>query len=475
MRGAAVIREFAKKFDTGRQRAFFSSKYYPILVALLSFLSWTFGLEFFLFVINLALMCTALCVCDTVTPLIMPFITVIYNVSIKNSPAHPTFSDYYFTSWRLPVLIIMVTAFIASLAVFAVKNKIFSRISIKDSGILIPLFILSAAFSTNGIFSTTAGLGNLVFGLAQAFAFLFIYIYIRYGFAERETTEELGLHIAYISSLISLLLIGELAVLYLTSDGIFDGGSIVKEAISLGWGVWNPVGVCITVLIPMTLYGAMRSRHTFYYFAVAALTALAAVMTMSRNAMIAAVIFFVGCVVIASFFGERKRTFRIISGVGAVLFLLFLIVFREKIAELLSDYLERGLSDNGRFELWRAGIDAFLEYPIFGVGFFGVPADTFHVTDFMPNFSHQTFVELLAATGLFGFLAYLFYRVATIIPFFKRPTLLKTMLGLSMLVLLVESLLDNFLFYIYPLVYYNAALAIVMRDAEKHSSPHGEK
>ena len=475
MRGAVNIREFAKKLDTGRLRAFFSSKYYPILVAALTFLSWTFGLEFFLFPVSLALMCTALCVCDTVTPLIMPFVTVIYNVSIKNSPGHPTFSDYYFTSWRLPVLIIMVAAFITSLAVFAIKNRIFSRISLKDSGILIPLFILSVAFSTNGIFSKTAGLGNLVFGLAEAFAFSFIYIYIRYGFSERETTEELGLHLAYISSLIALLLVGELAVLYVTSDGIFDGGSIVKEAISLGWGVWNPVGVCITVLIPMTLYGAMRSRHTYYYFAVAVITALAAVMTMSRNAMIAAVLFFVICVAIASFVGERKRTFRIITAVGAVLFLLLLIIFREKIAALLSDYLERGLSDNGRFELWRDGIDAFLEYPIFGVGFFGVPADTFHVTDFMPNFSHQTFVELLAATGIFGCLSYLYYRVKTAVPFFKRPTLLKTMLGLSMLVLLVESLLDNFVFYIYPLVYYNAALAIVMRDAERHSSPHGEQ
>ena len=31
-------------------------------------------------------------------------------------------------------------------------------------------------------------------------------------------------------------------------------------------------------------------------------------------------------------------------------------------------------------------------------------------------------------------------------------------------------LLDNFIFYIYPLVYYNTALAIVMRDSEEHGS-----
>ncbi|MBQ8720113.1 MAG: O-antigen ligase family protein [Clostridia bacterium] len=462
--------KFAEKFDTGRLKSYFLSKYYPPTVAVLTLLTWSFGLEFYLFVVNLALMCVALCVCDTVTPLIMPFITIIYNVSIKNSPGHPTFSDYYFTSWRLPLLIIMIAAFVISLVVFMVKNRVFSRISVKDSVLLIPLFILSAAFALNGIFSKTAGVGNLIFGLSQAFAFLFIYLYIRYGFAERETTEELGSYLAFISSLTSLVLVGEMAVLYLTGDGVFEDGSIVKEAISLGWGVWNPVGVCIAVLIPMNFYGAMKSSHPFYYFTTATLTALAAVMTMSRNAMIAAIIFYATCVLISSFVGEHKRKFRIVTAVGAVLLVLFLIVFREKIAALLSDYLERGLSDNGRFELWQNGISAFLENPIFGVGFFGVPADTFHVTDFMPNFSHQTFVELLAATGIVGLAAYLYYRVKSALPFFKRPTLLKTMLGLSILVLLVESLLDNFIFYIYPLVYYNTALAIVMRDSEEHGS-----
>jgi hypothetical protein len=41
------------------------------------------------------------------------------------------------------------------------------------------------------------------------------------------------------------------------------------------------------------------------------------------------------------------------------------------------------------------------------------------------------------------------------------------MLGASMLVLLVGSLLDNFLFHIQPVFYYSIAMAIVYRHVDE--------
>jgi hypothetical protein len=64
---------------------------------------------------------------------------------------------------------------------------------------------------------------------------------------------------------------------------------------------------------------------------------------------------------------------------------------------------------------------------------------------------------------VFGLLAYGCYRIATLKPFIKHPSLAKSMLGLSILIVLIGSLLDNFIFYIPHMLYYPIALAIAFR------------
>ena len=63
--------------------------------------------------------------------------------------------------------------------------------------------------------------------------------------------------------------------------------------------------------------------------------------------------------------------------------------------------------------------------------------------------------------GLFGILSYGYYRVMTVIKALRRPTLVKTMLSAAMLVILVGSLLDNFIFYMQQMIYPSIALALV--------------
>jgi len=84
--------------------------------------------------------------------------------------------------------------------------------------------------------------------------------------------------------------------------------------------------------------------------------------------------------------------------------------------------------------------------------------------------AHQTFVQLLASMGIFGLLAYLYYRVMTVVPLIRRPRLDTVMLALSVGVLLAESLLDNFIFYFIPVIYYSIALAIIHRDSWEDTS-----
>ena len=153
------------------------------------------------------------------------------------------------------------------------------------------------------------------------------------------------------------------------------------------------------------------------------------------------------------------------------------ILFFDKISVLFADIFNRGFSDNGRYELWRTGIDNFLRSPLFGVGFFGFVSDTFVTTEFLPDMAHQTLITLLSATGIVGTVCYGVYRYTTLVPFLRRPSAEKTMLLCSVLVLIAESLLDNFVFYILPTFHYTVtlAVAVIISEGEKEEKNSGKE
>jgi O-antigen ligase len=269
----------------------------------------------------------------------------------------------------------------------------------------------------------------------------------------------------------AFIISAELIALFISSDTIFIDGSINKVSVALGWGIWNLIGASAVVLIPMNFYGMAKNKCPWLYFSVATLIWLVSILSMSRNALIFGTLSYAACVLIFSFVGEKKKIFRIIVLIGIAFAGIFAIVFFDKIYSLFKDFFDRGLSDNGRFALWRSAFENFLDSPIFGKGFYGfnTPVDTFGP---MPESAHNTVLQLLSAGGLVSLSAYAFYRFKTVIPFVKKPCLLKSMLGISILSLLLGSLLDNFIFDIYPTFYMNIALAICFKkfDEENEAS-----
>ena len=72
-------------------------------------------------------------------------------------------------------------------------------------------------------------------------------------------------------------------------------------------------------------------------------------------------------------------------------------------------------------------------------------------------------MELLSSTGVAGLACYLIYRVRTVMPVLDKPTLGKSMLGLSYLVIAVSSLLDVFVFSFYTMFVPMISMAVVCR------------
>jgi O-antigen ligase len=336
---------------------------------------------------------------------------------------------------------------------------------------LIPSGIFVVTLLLNGAFAPGYTASNLLLALIEGVALtLLIYVFIL-GF-RGERSEELIGYFIYISAVVALLIFVETAILYFSGD-VLVSGSAVKDNIFYGWGVANTAGQALTATLPVLFLGAMRSNREAVLCLSAAFLALVTVLlTLSRSALLVAGVIVLLSLVIGCFFGNTKRIFRIFLPALFVVGTLLSVAVWEKASTLVADIFKKGFSDNGRYALWGTGIDEFLKYPIFGRGFYGfeelLSEPLYLYIGFFPRMLHNTVLELLAATGVCGFVGYAVYRFYTARFFFKRPSLAKTMLGLAVLTLLLQSLLDNFLFYVQPTFYYSIAIAItVLLDEQR--------
>lgn len=446
-------------------RAFYMGRIYPIVVCVLVALGGIFGIEQYLGLVHTAFILGAFLLSESIRPIIISLLTYVMQISVQHSPFYPNYSDFYSVGfWKWAFVAVVIVTSLGAL-VFIIKNKIYKRVSFEKTPMLLPLIILSVVFFTNGIFSEKWTAENLIFGITSTSVYALLFILIYHGFSDKEHSEELAGYFAYITVLISLVISAELIALFLTSDGVFLNGSIVKESVALGWGIWNLIGVSLSVLIPVLFYGMNRSRYPLIYFAVATLTYVMAVLTMSRNALVFASLAYVSSVIIFCFVGNNKKMMRIIATLGVIAVIVFAVVFWDKIYALLGDYFSRGFSDNGRFTLWKTALANFKDSPIFGSGFYGFYVEGESSFGPLPMQAHNTVLQLLSLGGIIVLISYLYYRYKSILPIFRRPTTTKSMLGISIAVLLLSSLLDNFIFNVYPMFYYTVALVIIHKSS----------
>ena len=454
-------------------RAFFEGRIYPACVALTVLIGALFGIELYTMLL-LALtfiVCTLLV--DSVRPMTVTFITFLYQMSLKHSPSEVVNNQYgdgdagyLFVPWRITLIAVTISLMLIGCVVFFIRRRCYLRISLSKDKMLLSTVVLCVTFFLGGAFSPTWGDGILIAAL-QTLAFLFVFVLFAYGHSEKETRGELISYFSYVSALAAGVIILQLIALFIRHpDVVFAGGTVNKTAIMLGFGVWTLVGISLAMLIPAIFYGAMTGgRYSWIYFAIATLTWVFAVLTMSRNAQVFATLAYAACVIIAAFKSGHRLFYRVLCVIGAVGALGIFVLAFDKIPELLSSFLD----DNGRREHASIAIENFLAYPVFGVGFGGFEGIISLPYQYAPMgpwpaMAHCTPLELMSALGTVGLLAYGVYRVFSIIPVLKKPTLGKSVLFVGILVILLSSLLDNFIFDFYTMMYSVIALALIHRE-----------
>ena len=467
-RAVAFIRSLASEKNLNMLRSFFMGKWYPIWIAFSVLIGRFTCTEVYFAMLDLALIAVALLVCDSIRPVLPIFITFFYRVPLEHAPVEPHYSKYYseLNIVTLVLFVVIVLAVIAALVVFYIKNKVFVGVNILKTPLFISLSVFSLSFLTAGIFSGKRTKFDLLFTILQVVVFFFVYLILYYGL-RRENADELFGYFAYISAMCAIVLSLEVLDLFLRVDGVMVGGVIDKNYINFGWGVSNTCGSALSLLTPMCIIGAMRSkRFSAAYFAIATVAVVAIYFTLARASVLVGTVGFAMCMIISCCTGKNKKLCRIYSIVVVALTAVVLLCFKEWLAEAFVHYSNRGLSDSGRHNVWKYFLNAFKEHPIFGNAFFSFAGGN-KPSGFVPFLAHNTFIQLLASMGVFGFAAYVFYRVCSMIPFFKHFTMEKFLLMISGGMLVFESLIDVFLFSFNPTFVYSICVVLAVMHYEQ--------
>lgn len=439
------------------------SDLYPALFCLLAFMAYCSHIEILFAAILIALAAITLVFCENLKPILPPLFMFYFIVNLYHAPKQPTYSHYYSSPSALfsigILVLVLLSALVFHLWLFGEISAMF-RHKTRLTYFIIPL---SIALLCNGLFAEGYAPINLTFALTTILIWFFLYLLFFFGLPRGKET------IRYFCSVCewtAILLILELIYVYITRDVLVEG-VIIESRISFGWGINNNYGAVTAMLIPPLFYLAGTRKHGWIHFLLAGATYAAMVLSLCRAAMLVGTLIFGVCLIAVCCFGSNKGLFRIFLCMALTFLVGCVIFFREEILATFSSLMELGFSDEGRFALWRGGMEIFLRYPIFGGGFNTVSYhNLFHswAGSAMPGLLHNTVIELFCATGAFGGISYLAYRARTVQLVLHRMTTERFFLGMVIAAIVGVGLLDNPMFIIYPTFYSTVALALVEGD-----------
>ena len=239
------------------------------------------------------------------------------------------------------------------------------------------------------------------------------------------------------------------------------------------WGMPTVIGAMAALGIPAAMYMAKNEKHPILYYLSSLLFFAVSLIVNTRSAMIVGGIALLISAVAICFSGRNKRSNRVLSSVffAAIAVALSLFFYNTTKAGTLNQTLTdiykllRFDSINDRIQIFKAGFDDFLSFPIFGVGWDkGALDPTERFNNFFSNMYHSLIIQIGASTGIIGSLAFLNHAKDIAIIGFKKICIDRFLILAVPVMILCMSLVDNFFFYLEFQIPYVVFLAL----AEKH-------
>ena len=494
---------------------FFTGRIYPLIVVALALVGAFTGYEVYINIVLSVLTFVALMCSHTIRPFLPYLLVALYQIPEEHLISDPAAGgDYLFSGARLYIVLGSIGFTLLGVVIFLIRHASYKHRLAKNGEyrphmlpLLIPtiLFCLSfvfAGFGTEGFLETR----HLLYTFGQSAVFLLLFAAIYRGISE-ENTEELLSYFAYVSFLVALVI--NVQVVQYHYEKYLETGALEfvrgkwkdYPEITLGFGGCNLVAYNVGALIPMQMYGFVKCRGRLLYLFGAISSCILAVSCVSRTATVASTFVLIVGFILAFFArdisAKRKVGNRIVLSVVTLAIIAFIVIFPGKVKMLYQDMFDRLFVDKevttsanvetpeeevetekkfnftGRDKIWRECVEKFKENPLFGAGPAHVDAPEWNMLspDFFPYMAHNTFFQLLGSGGLVALVAYLIYRLSTLVVFFRKRSTNKWFLFLVCFYLIATSLTDNYIFYIYTTFHYVTALAIACKihhdDKEK--------
>lgn len=434
---------------------FFYSYFYLGFIALLTLLTCIFGFEMYTFYIYV--LCGGLipCLfCKDMTPVFAPLGMAYSSISLHANNVVNHKSLFGGRWYHLYILLALIFLVIGTRFVFELVTNKEKR---HYKPYLLPGYLaFGIALMTAGLGSQYYSLREFTFGLVEFLALSGCYFLLMYLIDWKVIKKD---YYAWLMMFYGLCIAMEVFIL----RGL-SGGTRVRT----GWGINNNIAAQMCMCLAGPMYLAIKKKWCFIYLILEGIILLAIAATNSRNGALMGMIICVLCYVIFLIKVDKpKRIQSIILAVSAAaLFTAFAFIFPEifktGFARLIG---EKGnpASLNGRDRIWTLAYNNFLNNPSFGSGWYQctIGRSDYFSYSFVPGRYHNTFFQLIGAMGLFGLVTYIFHRYQTIRMTFKKPTLEKTFIFISIGGLLLTSIFDNHFFNLGPGLNYCIALAFI--------------
>ena len=450
-----------------------SSKIFPYLTAAVMLLCYYTGGDILAVYYLAVLAILMLLFLDDLTPLISIFLFMSVCISFINSPSRTAGnSDYFFQPAILAQVITLISILVIALVYRIIKTCATKRF--KPTAVFYSLCALSGAFLLNGLFSAAYTIGNLLYGMLLCSLYLGIFVLIKDNLKLNKDSFK---HIAHNFVALSILLIIELVVKYLTLGNLYVDGGINRDLLSFGWGVYNTMGMLLLLCIPSVIYLATQYKHGYLFYIYSFVLLACCFLSMSRQTMVGAIIIYPMCLFMLFLQPLNKKIHIIITAVVAAVALVFIIIYWKPLCSALYDIFSNVVTDDGKLNgsgrvgLYLKAIDDFRKSPLFGEGFLSLSdwpwGESVSGLGINLHFYHNTILQMMGACGLVGLICYTVHRVITVLCFCNNVTHERSYIAVSILVILLMSLLDIHMFDVFPTFTYSFLLAVLVATDKK--------
>lgn len=442
---------------TRRAREFFVGSGAPILYGILAVCGHVLAAESLTMPLMLVSAGVGVLLARSIRPFLSALIIFIFQCSVKNAPSIPSYSDYYMTP---PLSVILVLCF--ALVLICVGIHFYrERARLAERFAALPYKWATAPFCLalllSGVGSSEWRAESLAFGAICAFSIAILPYVFMLGMGDGDGACAVE-YLVTVCEVLACVLVLQTVHLYAFGDVVSDGEA-QKGAVLFGWGIWTTAGMDMAVLIPVLFVGALGRKRAIFRFILAHVLYLCCTLTISRNALLGGTLALAVGVITVLISARQRRIFRRIYLVFGVALILLSTLWISPITKLFSDLIERGFSDNGRLEMWGHGFSEFLGAPIFGKGAFAIETEAFRAENIFPMMLHNTFIQLAAASGIFGVISYILWQSAVICRLILPISPTRILLALTLVTFVFMSLFDSFLFHVQPMFLLSAIVA----------------